>query len=111
MSAPARAGAWMLCPVCRVFLDRLAVDLTAAARAIDIRCPWCQHVSSVQAYTDAGARDLCECGCPRAAHVAYTTSDGLPPGSGPGQRTLTRSAPCLGCGCVRVSGVREVRLA
>lgn len=102
-------GAWVLCPRCRVFVDRLAVDLTTSP-LIDVKCPWCSMLGTVEQWTQAGARDLCECGCPRAAHVAYRTSDGLPPGSNADQRTITESAPCVGCGCVSVSGAHEVRL-
>jgi hypothetical protein len=102
----APAGAWVLCPRCRIFVDQLsaAVDVDA-----DIRCPWCQLLATVPKWLDAGARDTCECGCPRACHSAYVTTDGKPPGGGNLVRVV--SAACVTHGCVRVSGAREVRLS
>lgn len=76
----------------------------------DIRCPWCGLLSTVDAWVEAGARDLCDCGCPRAAHAGYATSDGLPPSGVATQVVTVRSAPCVACGCTRVSGAREIRL-
>jgi len=99
----------MACPRCRMFIDRLAADVPFPEHT-DIRCPWCSMIDTAERWAEAATRELCECGCPRAAHVAFLTSDGEAPGGGGGQRMVPVAAPCIGCGCVRVSGAHEVRL-
>ena len=98
---------WVLCPACRCYVDRCHGDVSIAA-AMPVRCPWCAATSVLGQWLEAGARDLCACGCPRAAHVGYATVDGAAPSRI--QRALAYPAPCIGCGCARVSGAGDVRL-
>ena len=99
---------WVVCPICRVFAGKQRVeDLHGETPT---KCPWCEKPSTMAAWLEAGARDLCECGCPRAAHIAYGTSDRLAPGSTEGQHIVAYAAPCFACGCQQVSGAQEVRL-
>jgi hypothetical protein len=103
---------WCLCPRCRVFIDQTS---EATARVMpasaDVTCPWCSMRSTLGQWLEAGKRDLCECGCPRAAHAAYVTSDGEPPRGDMTQGTVIVAAPCIGCGCTQVAGDREIRVA
>lgn len=102
---------WCLCPCCRVFIDQVKPDAILALGAAEVRCPWCARSTTLPAWLEAGKRDLCECGCPRAAHTGYVTTDGEPPRGDMTQGTVIVSAPCVGCGCTRISGAREVRLS
>lgn len=97
-------GAWALCPWCRAYVSRLAREVIGGAPA---RCPWCRHVATVSQWLEAGSRDLCACGCPRAAHVGYRTTDGQAPT--PGERLRAHPAPCVEHGCRATSGAGEVR--
>lgn len=101
--------AWAVCPKCRVFAG--LVPTLGARGETPTRCPWCSELSTLGQWLEAGARDLCDCGCPRAAHVAYQTSDRLAPGGSMEQHIIAIAGPCVGCGCVAVSGAHEVRLA
>jgi len=101
------AAYWAVCPVCRVFVDQLALDPALAPSHL-IPCPWCGKKSELGRWLTAGARDLCACGCPRAAHAAYVTPDGEPPA--PGLRARVIAAPCVGCGCKRLDGSSAIRM-
>lgn len=100
--------AWVVCPKCRVFAGE--VPTFGVRGELATKCPWCSEESTAATWFEAGARDLCECGCPRAAHVRYQTSDRLAPGGSVEQHVMPIAGPCVGCGCVAVSGAREVRL-
>lgn len=106
-------GPWTLCPRCRVYVDRLTAEAWAMVhertRTVDLKCPWCHLLSTLPQWLEAAARDVCACGCPRAAHAGVTTSDGLPPGSGGEQRIRAHAAPCVSHACTACSGAREVR--
>ena len=101
---PVEVGAWALCPHCRAYVSRLARRVIGGA---PVRCPWCGGLATVAEWLEAGARDPCSCGCPRAAHVGYTTADGLAPR--PGEPLRAKPAPCIAHGCITVSGAGEVR--
>ena len=108
-----QAGPWAVCPRCRVFVDKLSPETMEAhganASEVDVKCPWCSMLATLAQWIEAGARDVCAYGCPRASHAAYKTSDGRASG-GEKQKMRIESAPCVVHGCSAISGAREIRL-
>lgn len=106
------AGAVLLCPACRVFVDVSGMPLDPGHV---LPCPWCRCRNSVGQYAMAASRELCPtCRHPTAAHVAWWTPDGSPPD--PLTRAYSRAtaAPCVVCAhaglpkCCAQDGSREV---